>query len=548
MMKKSILSSGKLRPKIFAAISAAAVVLLLALNLLLTYFGLHKTVFVDMTPEGLYTVTERLSKELQFVDEKLSGEVKIIFCADPDTLMKNENSRLTYVMAKKLDNSFDNITTETVNVAYNPTAVDEYRTTALTKINASNLIIAYGDRYRIVGLDSFWVSSGGEMFAYNGEYKLASIIKSVTATERPRAYFVIDHGETYYDVNDKSAPHSEKTVELYNLLSDRGLEVKTLSLKEVSEIPEDCELLIINNPREDYVDKDLTPEEENRYDFVSQTEKLDRYLAKNHGSIMIAKDYALELPILESFLYEWGFDFVDARVSDSTSYLPNEAGDHTTVVGQYDKNENSYAYAIYGDYAALPASPDMVFKNTGYLTCSFGVGTTTPEPGTYAVTRNYDPFFYTTKGAVAYKDNNPYIKDTELHLAAVSTRLEINTVTAEYKYSYIMCAPSADFFSNELLGEAAYANFDIMSALTENMARSDEYASQELGGTSLNSEKLGGKQLADTTMYSDLTDAEEAGVATISSTAQIIFTVIIMLIPLSVAVFGIVICVKRRFL
>ena len=45
MMKKSILSSGKLRPKIFAAISAAAVVLLLALNLLLTYFGLHKTIF-----------------------------------------------------------------------------------------------------------------------------------------------------------------------------------------------------------------------------------------------------------------------------------------------------------------------------------------------------------------------------------------------------------------------------------------------------------------------------------------------------------------------
>jgi DNA gyrase subunit B len=55
-------------------------------------------------------------------------------------------------------------------------------------------------------------------------------------------------------------------------------------------------------------------------------------------------------------------------------------------------------------------------------------------------------------------------------------------------------------------------------------------------------------QLADTTMYSDLTDAEEAGVSVLGGTAQIVFTVIIMLIPLSVAVFGIVICVKRRFL
>ena len=550
-MKKSIFSS-KARPKLFALISAAAVALTLVLNLLLTYVGLDKTVFVDMTPEGLYTVTDRLAEELAFVDEKLSGEVKIIFCADPDTLMESENSRLTYVMAKKLDNLFDNITTEAVNVVYKPTAVDAYRTTALTKITSRNVIIAYGDRYRIVGLDNFWVSSGDKMFAYNGEYKLASIIKSVTATERPKAYFVTDHGETYYDVDNKSAEHSEKSLELYNLLSDRGLEVCTLSLSSVDKIPDDCELLIINNPRFDFVDtfesEDERLEAESSIGFISQTEKLDRYLTTGYGSIMIAKDYALTLPVLESFLYEWGFDFVDAKVSDETSYLDNEAGDYTTVVGKYDTNENSYAYAIYGDYASLSSSPAMVFTNTGYITSSFGVGTTTPEPGTYAVTRNYDPFFYSSKGAVAYKDGNPYVKDEALHLAAVSTRLEINTVTAEYKYSYIMCAASADFFSNELLGEASYANFDIMSALTDNMARSDEYASQDLGGTSLNSEKLGGKQLVDTAIYSTEDTSSETEKALISSGEQIGFTVVAMLAPLALAIFGIVICVKRRFL
>ena len=263
---------------------------------------------------------------------------------------------------------------------------------------------------------------------------------------------------------------------------------------------------------------------------------------------MIAKDYELTLPVFESFLYEWGFDFVDAQVSDETSYLQNEEGDHTTVIGQYDTDENSYAYAIYGDFASLSSSPDMVFTNTGYLTCSFGVGSTTPEPGTYAVTRNYDPFFYSSKGAVAYKGGNPYVKDEELHLAAVSTRLEINTVTAEYKYSYIMCAASADFFSNELLGEASYANFNIMSALTEHMARSDEYASQDLGGTSLNSENLGGKQLADTSIYSVDDTSADTEKALITSGAQIAFTVIVMLVPLTLAIFGIVVCVKRRFL
>ena len=539
---KQLFVGGKTRTKAFAVVSVAAVVLTFFLNLLLTYVGLHKTVFIDTTPEGFYTMTKRLCEELEFVDESLSGEVTITFCADPDTLMKNETSRLTYVMATKLDNRFKNIKTVTENIIYKPTAVDKYKATALTKITPSHVIISYGERYRIIGLDNFWVERGQELFSYNGEYKMASIIKSVTATERPKAYFVTDHGETYYTPEDKSAQGWEKAVELYNLLSDRGLEVKTLKLSE-QEIPEDCELLVINNPREDY---SSTPSDKgDSFFYATETEKLDRYITKNHGSIMIAKDYNHKLPVLESFLYEWGFDFVDAKVQDTTAYLQD---DYSTIIGQYDTDENSYAYAIYGEYASLSSRPDMVFKNTGYMKSSFGVGTTTPEPGTYAVTRNYDPFFYSTKNAVAYKDGNPYAKDEELHLAAVSTRLEINTVTAEYKYSYIMCAASADFFSSELLGEASYANFDILSALTENMARNDEYASQELGGTSLNSSSLGGKRLVDTTIYSSTDTSADTEKALITGGAQIALTVIVMLVPLCAAIFGIVVCVKRKYL
>ncbi len=542
-MNKSLLKSGKTRTKLFALISVSGVILLLALNLLATYFGLHKTIFVDMTPEGFYTATDRLIEELEFVDEKLSDKVKITFCADPDTLMKNEMSRLTYVMATQLDNKFENIEMTADNVIYKPTLVDKYKANALTKITPSHVIISYGERYRIIGIDNFWVASSGELFSYNGEYKMASIIKSVTATERPKAYFVTDHLETYYTPEDKSEGW-EAAVELYNLLSDRGLEVKTLKLSEIGEIPEDCELLVINNPREDYTS---TPaDKEGALGYLSETEKLDRYLTKGHGSIMIAKDYKITLPILESFLYEWGFDFVDAEVSDKGAYLPTESGDYTTVLGQYDTDENSYAYAIYGEYASLSSRPNMVFRNSGYLTCSFGAGTTTPEPGTYAVTRNYDPFFYTTDKAEAYKGGDLYVKDEALHLAAVASRLEINSVTAEYKYSYIMCAASADFFSSDILGNASNANFDILSALVENMARNDEYASQELGGTSLNSDKLGGKQLVDTTIYSKTDTSADTDKALMTGTAQTVFTVIIMLVPAALAVFGIVIHVKRK--
>ena len=68
-MNKNLFKSGKTRTKLFALISVSGVILLFALNILATYLGLHRTVFVDMTPEGFYTVTSRLCEELEFVDE-----------------------------------------------------------------------------------------------------------------------------------------------------------------------------------------------------------------------------------------------------------------------------------------------------------------------------------------------------------------------------------------------------------------------------------------------------------------------------------------------
>ena len=109
-----------------------------------------------------------------------------------------------------------------------------------------------------------------------------------------------------------------------------------------------------------------------------------------------------------------------------------------------------------------------------------------------------------------------------------------------------MCAASADFFSSEILGDASNANFDVLSALVENMARSDEYASIELGGISGNSDKLGGKQLTDMTIYSSTDTSADTDKALITSTAKTVFVVIIMLVPALCAAFGVVIYVKRK--
>lgn len=551
-MEQNLYKAKRRQGKIVALISAAVILLLLGLNLVLAYVGIQRTIFIDTTYEGIYTLTDLMKEECSYVDEKLGGEqkVKITFCADPDTLIDYEITRAVYFMSLQLANTFENIEVETVNVAYNPTAVSKYKPTSLSEIVSGDVIISYGDRYRVVSCNNFWVSMSGEIIAFNGEYKMASLIKSVTAVDRPKAYFTVGHGETYYDSQNPDRKENVDAAYLQDLLTDRGLETCTIDLSATDKIPDDCVLLIINNPTEDF------KADETRFDeftYVTETEKIERYLIENKGSIMVAKDYAITLKNLEDFLFEWGFEFSTSVVKDEGAYVADEDNSYTSFLGNYDTDENSYGYAIYGDLASLSSAPSMLFVNSGYVECSYGDGLVNSEPGAHSISKNYAPFFYSTNDASSYEKSESGYNLLEnsgvMDLCAVTTRLQIDNYTGEYQYSYVFCANSADFFSNETLGNASYANYEVMSALAENMIRSDEYASIDLGGTSANSINQGGKLLLDTTMTS--TDFYESDVFIhkgLTDGNVVFYTVIIMLVPAIIGIVGIAVRIRRRFL
>lgn len=547
-MKNKLIKGRLSRNRIVAALGIVGIVLILLLNLLFTNIGRNKTLFIDTTYEGIYTLTDLMKEECKFVDELDGGEVKITFCADPDTLMSSVTTRVVYFMALQMQKEFDNFKVETVNVTYNPTAVAKYKSTSLTEIKYNDIIVSYGDRYRIASTDAFWIASSGKVVAYYGEYKMATLLRSVTSVNRPAAYFVTNHGETYYDANDPAREENVNAAYLYDMLTERGLRVHTINLAEAERVPDDCVLLIINNPRNDFsVDENSF----DSYDYVSESEKLDRYLIGNHGSIMISKDYSLSLPVFEEFLYEWGFDTSTSLVRDESSSLVDEENSHTGIISNYDTDEDSYGYSIYGEFASLSSAPAVLFENTGHIQCSFGDAQSTNEPGSYTISRNYAPFLFTTDSAVSYEkdESGQYVQPSragKLDLAAVTTRMELNSVTGEYKYSYVFCTNSPDFFSNDQLGNFSFANYEIMSALTENMVRTDEYASIELGSTSMNSSNRGGKILLDTTIFAaESNTGEHKG---LTSAALGWYIAILVAIPVLVAVCGIVVRVKRKFL
>ena len=578
-MKNSIFKGKSARTRIFAAISVFAVLLIFGLNLLLTAVGLKNTVYLDLTPEGLYSLTDRMIEECSFIDElPEEKEIKITFCTDPDNLVGSTVMRATYFMALNLQKEFDNVKVETVNAALNPTALARYKTTSLSTISASDVIISFGDRYRIASANSFWgLDSNGALWSYNGEYRLASILMSLTSRTQPVAYFITGHGESYYDVDNPESEMSVKNAYFADLLSERGLYIKTLDLSDegVTKVPDDAALLIINNPTRDFT---FDESQLDSIKYVSELEMIDNYLVKGNGSLMVSLSYDLRdyegyedavangtvdtfnpLKSLKIFLAEWGFSFSDTQVKDKGNSYDSEGED---IIGVYSTDEDSYGNAIYGSYASSASAPKMVVTNTGYIECSFGLGTSMQEQGSSETKRQYDSFISTSASAIGYaynesKDDYSYTAtDPGMKaLAAVVARQRLDPVETVYTYSYVFCANSSDFFSNELLGNPAYANYDVISAVVENMVRTDVYASSDLGGSSMNSKNFGGKQLASTTIYDyenyvyspDATEVVRInkGITPLSKT---VFSIFIYAVPVAIAIFGIAVGIKRRFL
>ena len=557
----NLLKGKSTRTKIFTVITVLIIVIATALTLVLNYVGMQNTLFLDLTYEGLYTVTDAMKKECGFV-ENLDEKIEIIFCNDPDRLISQTVTRVVYYMSMMLDNAFENIEVRTVNAALNPTAVSKYKTTSLKEISSSDIIISYGDRYRVVSADVFWYrNTDGGLFSYNGEYKMASLIKSVTAYSsagNATAYFVTDHGETYYDPATKEGDPA--LLDFIYALGDAGLKIKTISLSDpsVQQIPKDCALLIINNPLTDFVPD---PAHANEFSYVSPLEKIDRYLVADYGSLLVAKDFERELPLLEEFLREWGFEFENALVKDTVANIVDKNDTATQLVGAYNTDEDSYGMGIYSEYTSLQSAPKFVVTNTGYIKCAYGVTDMEYESGAASVLRIYSPFIFSSDNATAYSKGENDVYD-RLHtekgqkdLVGVTVRKQLNSETNENKYSYVMCANSKDFLANAFIGSSAYSNYDILSATALNATRADDHASMELGGDSLNSPSFGGKIII-TTKLSELGEeiydkdpAEPIKYNRGISYPEIVFySIMIFLVPTAIAVAGIVMRIKRKYL
>ena len=473
--------------------------LLLAGNLLLPYAFRRAGVYIDISPEGLYTVTDAMKKEVS----ELDTDVEILFLMDEDKLLNHDLLRYIYIMSRKLSDESEHITVRAVDLGRDPTAADAFKTAQGTSIRTSDVIVHSGGRYKILSADSFFGvdsdTGSDEYISFNGEYRLATAILSVTTYPNgPYAYFATGHGERYYVEGDAGSDPSLSA--FAELLRDTGLKVGKVNLDEVEAVPDDCVLLLFVGTETDYDAGDIYD-----YNSPSALKKLDKYLFEKKSVMFFRDALASPLPNIEDYLAEWGIGFSsthltspDASLADITTGEKN--GDRL-IAAYPDKDYDAPGYELIKDIASLGTPPKTVFAG------SMALRQTLPSDPVYTssvTSRSICPVFYADAGAKAKNaiGQTSFDPAGDRHILAL-VGMEATLEAGEYRYSYVFAAGSTKVISNEYLADSAFGNADVMASVLRSISRTDVYASGDVGGFDLNSDMYGGKWFDDTQLSSD---------------------------------------------
>ena len=509
----------------YGGVSAVLTVLIVAaiilVNVIFSALSQKFTLYTDLTPELLFTLSDeaidliengddtfkdsfspiqmvdRIREESKAYNEAnglRAGDagyrnehamIQLIFCDEPDAWTSDLVMHYVYNTGLELQARFpDHIEVKNYDIERNPSVVSKYKLNSDTVIGTDYVIVALdtgandGLRYRIRDLASFYLidsedPSNPEPWAYNGDKAFCSSILAVTNAEAPVACYVSNHGATVNEYLTES-------------LIDAGYEVDVVNLAE-QEIPANCRLLIIFDPKEDFWVKDGASE-------VDELEKIENHLYDNTASMMVFfNPNTPVLPELEDYLAEWGiqFDRNDQNIAH-TVYDPehslNVAG--TTVIGEYALHNP--AAKITEAMRSRPYPQSVIFKNAMSLSHS-----SLYSPQRYTDESDpsitYDYSSYTQDGTVrtvydlftthetAYSLAGDHTQKAELASATNKPALMTMSIetrgTQETQYttmtdaSYVLACGSTEFVSQELMESNAYGNTDLLLSALRTMGQ-----------------------------------------------------------------------------
>ncbi|MCQ2417743.1 MAG: GldG family protein [Oscillospiraceae bacterium] len=270
---------------------------------------------IDLTSNGLYELDEQTIEYLNKLgSEDVNDKIQITMLADESYFQENSNLKVVAeVMNRFRSESNGRISIEYVDPNKNPEAISKYSANYTGNLTLGDAVVAHGDLVRVLSYQNDLVKyetsidyntyQQTQKVSFIGEQSLISAIMGVTDLNPVKLALISqNNGQAIYDQYD-----SGNYDRLRELLSKNNYEYDELDIV-TAELTEDYDMAILCSPSSDLTD--------------AQVEKLSNYL-NNNGKYNKTLMYfgtpfkRSTTPNLDNFLALWGIQYSQAIVTES---------------------------------------------------------------------------------------------------------------------------------------------------------------------------------------------------------------------------------------
>jgi hypothetical protein len=229
----------------------AAVLLVLALVVIVNYFGWKYHARLDWTESDFYSLSERTRQVLAALDE----EVEVIVFLDPE----NELFEPSRELLARYDAASPRVSVRVMNAERN--LLEARQLAAEYELDRPAVVFVSGDQRRVVPVTDLaeydWSAAqfgGGEpeMLSFRGEQQFTRALVELAERERPKVVFTVGHGELSLD--DRGGAGLQ---ELQRLLGADSFELEEWASLGAEAVPEGTDLLVIAGPTATFLPPEL---------------------------------------------------------------------------------------------------------------------------------------------------------------------------------------------------------------------------------------------------------------------------------------------------
>lgn len=357
---------------------------------------------IDVSSNNLYSIGDTTHSVL----DGLKNDVEIVVIKDKESTDK----RISTLLAKYADYS-DHIKVTYKDPVLYPSVLTTYDTeenNIVIKCDATDKTtkVAFSDI--IVTSTSYYGSTYETSF--DGEGQLTKAIDYVSNENNKLIYTISGHGESDLGKN------------ISGLISKSNFNVKSVNLLVDNGIPDDCDMLICNQPTKDLADDEL---------------KLLREYMENGGKMtVVLADTTTETPNFDALMADYGISKVNGYIADTERYygqnvyqiFPNySSGD---ITGKFGSEEYTL---LFGSLGLKVEETDGVTVDEFLTTSDKGaavVGENDYTEGKYtlAAAATKDESRFTVFGSASIIDD----KFTSYYTNLMDLQVFMNSITANF--------------------------------------------------------------------------------------------------------------------